>query len=260
MAGWREDRLAHEPVPMSVDVVDLRAFYASPLGLAAQRLVGRAVERIAGPTRGLRVLGLGYAVPYLGTAQGEAERVLAAMPAGQGVVNWPAPGLSSSVLVDPLMMPLPEACVDRVLVVHAIETVESPTELLHEVWRLLTPGGRVIVVAPNRRGLWARLDTTPFGQGQPFSRSQLRRLLRDTWFTPEAWAETLYVPPLPGPLFAGTAGAWERLGSTFSLPFAGLHVVEAMKQLYRPVPVRAARRAERLSPLLVPGSAPAPTT
>jgi SAM-dependent methyltransferase len=237
---------------VSIDVTDLRGFYASPLGLVARALVGRVLDRFWGPLSGLRVLGLGYATPYLGAVRGLAERTLAFMPACQGVVNWPATGLSASALADPLMMPLPEGSIDRILVVHALETVESPTELLYEVSRILTPGGRVIVVAPNRRGLWARMDTTPFGQGQPFSRSQLRNLMRDTLLSPEGWAETLYVPPLRSRVLLRTALAWERVGVGFSLPFAGLHVVEATKQLYRAVPVRRKQRASRVTPVLVP--------
>jgi len=236
---------------MSVDVIDLRAFYASPLGVVARRLVGRAIDRFWGPLHGLRVLGLGYAIPYLAAVRGECERTVAFMPASQGVVNWPPTGASASALVDPLIMPLPDSAIDRVLVVHALETVESPTELLQEIWRILTPGGRVIVVAPNRRGLWARMDTTPFGHGQPFSRSQLKTLMRQTLFSPEAWAETLYVPPLRSRLLLRSAVAWERIGVGFSLPFAGLHVVEASKQLYRPVAVRQPRRATRPAPVFV---------
>ena len=243
---------------MSIDVTDLRAFYASPLGHVARRLVNRAIERFWGSARGLRLLGLGYAVPYLTAVRDGAERTLAFMPASQGVVNWPATGHSASALVDPLTMPLPDASIDRVLLVHALEMVESPSELLQEIWRILTPGGRVIVVAPNRRGLWARMDTTPFGHGQPYSRSQLKALMRQTMFSPEGWAETLYVPPLHSWLMLRTAVAWERFGIALSLPFAGLHVVEATKQLYRPVPVRAKRRAARLAPVLVPAPAPAP--
>jgi SAM-dependent methyltransferase len=241
---------------MSVDVVDLRAFYGSPLGQVARRLVGRAIDTLWGPLTGLRVLGLGYATPYLGGVRNEAERTLAFMPASQGVVNWPRTGLSASALADPLIMPLPDASIDRVLVVHALETVESPAELLHEIWRILTPGGRIVVVAPNRQGLWARIDTTPFGHGQPFSRSQLKSLMRQTLFSPAAWAETLYVPPLRSRFLLRTAVAWERIGLGLSLPGAGLHVVEASKQLYRPVTVRATRRAARLSPVLVPAPAP----
>jgi SAM-dependent methyltransferase len=240
---------------MSVDVIDLRAFYASPLGQVARRLVGRAIDKLWGPLTGLRVLGLGYATPYLGVVRTEAERTLAFMPASQGVVNWPPSGLSASALADPLMMPLPDASIDRVLVVHALETVESPAELLHEIWRILTPGGRIVVVAPNRQGLWARMDTTPFGHGQPFSRSQLRSLMRQTLFSPAAWAETLYVPPLASRVLLRTAVAWERVGVGFSLPGAGLHVVDASKQLYRPVTVRATRRATRLAPVFIPAPA-----
>jgi SAM-dependent methyltransferase len=243
---------------MSVDVTDLRAFYRNPLGQVARRLVARTIDRFWGPIQGLSVLGLGYATPYLGTVRAPSERALAFMPASQGVVNWPASGPSASALVDPLMMPLPDASIDRVLVVHALETVESPAELLHEVWRILTPGGRIIVVAPNRRGLWARMDTTPFGHGQPFSRSQLKHLMRETWFSPEAWAETLYVPPLRSRVLLRTAIAWERVGLGLALPFAGLHVVEATKQLYQPAVARQtkARRAVRASPVLVPVPAP----
>ena len=66
--------------------------------------------------------------------------------------------------------------------------------------------------------------------------------MRQTWFSPEGWAETLYVPPLRNRLLLQTAQAWEQVGIGFSLPFAGLHVVEATKQLYRPGAVRAVRR------------------
>lgn len=233
---------------MGLDVTDLRAFYASPLGQAAQRIVARAVARVLGPVAGLRVLGLGYVTPYLGGPRESAERVLAFMPAEQGVVNWPASGLSTTALADPTMMPLPDAAVDRMILVHALEASDSPAELLQEAWRLLTPGGRILIVVPNRRGVWARRDGTPFGQGQPYSRSQLGRLMRDTLFSPEDWAEILYLPPLHGWLNVGMAGAWERVGTRLSLPFAGLHVVDATKQLHRPLLVRQFRRSARFAP------------
>ena len=177
------------------------------------------------------------------------------MPASQGVVNWPGTGASASALVDPLMMPLPDASIDRVLVVHALETVESPSELLHEIWRILTPGGRIIVVAPNRRGLWARMDTTPFGHGQPFSRSQLKSLMRQTWFSPEGWAETLYVPPLRNRFLLRRPRPGSGSASASRCPSPGLHIVEATKQLYRPGAVRRGAPRRRLAPVFVPAPA-----
>ena len=118
-------------------------------------------------------------------------------------------------------------------------------------WRA---GGRLLAVIPNRRGMWARTDTTPFGHGRPYSRSQITALLRETWFTPTGWGEALYVPPIARAWFLRSAVAWERTGATISAPFAGVHIVEATKQVYRAIPARRERR--RLVPALEPALAP----
>ncbi|MGJ3262144.1 MAG: class I SAM-dependent methyltransferase [Salinarimonas sp.] len=237
---------------MTLDVVALRAFYESPLGETARRFVGRALDDFLAPVGGACVMGLGYPGPFLQAARGRAERVLAFMPAAQGVEPWPQDGRGAACLADSLMLPLPDACMDRVLLVHALETSEDPGELFYEVWRVMAPGGRLAVVVPNRGGLWARMDVTPFGHGQPYSRGQLKALMRRTLFTPETWTETLYVPPLPSRWLRGSAGAWERIGTRLNLPFAGVHVVEATKQLHRPLMVRQTRRGTRFIPVLVP--------
>jgi SAM-dependent methyltransferase len=239
-----------------MDVVDLRNFYSQRLGTVARRFVGRGIRARWQDTRGLRVLGVGYATPYLGLFREEAERCLAMMPAPQGVVRWPSarPALAALVAEDEL--PLTDAAVDRVLLVHALEMSSDPAELLREAWRVLAPGGRLLAVVPNRRGLWARIDTTPFGHGRPYSRSQITQLLRDTWFTPTGWGEALYVPPIGRGWFLRSAVAWESTGATLSAPFAGVHIVEATKQIYRAVPVRREKR--RLVPSLQPVLAPSP--
>ena len=237
---------------MTLDVVALRSFYTSPLGETVQRFVGRALTAFLTPATGACVMGLGYATPYLAGVHGRAARTLAFTPSAQGVMRWPAEGRSVTCLADSLMLPLPDACVDRVLLVHALETSEDPAELFYEIWRVLAPGGRLAVVVANRGGLWARMDTTPFGHGQPYSRGQLKALLLKTLFTPEAWTETLYVPPLGSRTLRGSGAAWERLGQSLNLPFAGVHVVEASKQLHRPLMVRQTRRGVRFVPVLVP--------
>jgi hypothetical protein len=188
---------------MSIDVVDLRNFYGQRLGVVARRFVGRGIRSLWRDTAGQRVLGIGYATPYLGLFREEAERCLAFMP-----------------------------------------------------WRVLAAGGRLLAVVPNRRGLWARMDTTPFGHGRPYSRTQINQLLRETWFTPTGWSEALYVPPMARGWFLRSAVAWERTGATLSAPFAGVHLVEATKQVYRAIPARREKR--RLVPALEPVLAPSP--
>ncbi|MBB4200445.1 methyltransferase type 11 [Rhodoblastus sphagnicola] len=244
---------------MALDVTDLRGFYASSLGKTANHLVCAHLARRWDNLAGLSVLGLGYATPYLDRFRGQALRLLAMMPAEQGVVNWPSEGASASALIDDTMLPLPDSCIDRVLLAHALETAEHPRELLEEVWRVLTPGGRLIVVAPNRSGLWARLDSTPFGHGRPFSRGQLHDLMRETLFSPIYWSEALYTPPLNRAMVLRLAPAIEGVSAKLSLPGAGVIVVEATKQLYRLVGARRARRSfPELAPALTPSLSPRP--
>jgi SAM-dependent methyltransferase len=239
---------------MSIDVVDLRDFYARRLGIVARRFIGRGVRRRWNDTSAQRVLGIGYPTPYLGLFREEAERCLAFMPGHQGVVKWPTARPALTALVDEDEMPLPDGAVDRVLLVHALEMSQDPAQLLREVWRVLASGGRLLAIVPNRQGLWARMDTTPFGHGRPYSRSQIVQLLRETWFTPVGWEEALYMPPVARGWFLRSALAWERAGATIAAPFAGVHIVEASKQVYRAIPAR--REKERLVPALKPKLAP----
>ncbi len=244
---------------MSIDVVDLRNFYGQPLGVVARRFVSRGVRSLWRDAAGQRVLGIGYTTPYLGLFREEAERCLAFMPAGQGVLKWPTARPALSALVDENELPLTDGAVDRVLLVHALEMTNDPAALLREVWRVLAPGGRLLAVVPNRRGVWARLDTTPFGHGRPYSRSQINQLLRETWFTPSEWSEALYVPPVPRRWFLRSAAAWERTGATLSAPFAGVHLVDATKQVYRAIPAQR-RKKRMLVPALEPVLAPSART
>src|SRR5579864_31576 len=134
-----------------MDVVDLRNFYAHPLGTVARRFIGRGIRRLWAGTSGLRILGIGYAIPYLGLFREDSERCLAFMPAAQGVVKWPSARPTLSALVDELELPLPDAAVDRVLLVHGLEMSHDPTALLREIWRVMASGGQLLAVVPNRR-------------------------------------------------------------------------------------------------------------
>jgi len=233
---------------MAFDIVDLRGFYSSGLGRSARSIISTAIAARWDHGVGLSVLGLGFAPPYLEPFVGHALRALAFMPASQGVINWPSNGLSATALVDTDALPLPDASIDRVLLVHSLEIAEHPRNLLDEIWRVLTPGGRIIAVVPSRSGLWARSERTPFGQGQPYSGSQLRDLLRDTLFSPVHWEEMLYLPPFEKPFILSSARTFEIIGRNLALPFAGVHLVEATKQLYRPILTR--KTARNLMPRL----------
>ncbi|HEY0526180.1 MAG TPA: class I SAM-dependent methyltransferase [Stellaceae bacterium] len=235
---------------MYTDVVDLRDFYATSLGQVAQRMIRRRVRLLWPETAGLRVLGLGFSTPYLRPFLGEAERVIAVMPSQQGVLPWPAEGQNVVTLADEAELPLADYSIDRVLLVHALEGSEQVRQLLKEVYRVLAGGGRLLCIVPNRRGIWARLDRTPFGHGHPYTPGQLSRLLRDEMFTPLQSTPALFIPPVSSRMMLRAAAAWEQIGERWFPRYAGVAMIEAAKQVYvKPAPVRAAKRRPVLSPL-----------
>ena len=237
---------------MTPDIKRLIEFYKSPLGKISRALVREEIVRLAGNVAGRRVLGLGFATPYMRFTLESAERVLAFMPARQGSSAWPREGPSHTVLCDPLEMPLTDSAVDLIVAVHAFEHVADAEELMRELWRVAAPNARLIVVVPKRRGMWAAFDSTPFGTGNPFSKGQLEKLLRDHSFVPEAWRDALYLPPIQHPLALRSARLFERGGRLLGPTLAGVFCVRARKELFPAVPRR--RRAERY--VRVPALAP----
>jgi len=237
---------------MTPDVKRLIGFYKSPLGKLSRALVREEVHRFAGDTRGLRVLGLGFATPYMRFTLDKAERVIAFMPARQGSSAWPREGPSRTVLCDPLEMPLTDAAVDLIIAVHALEHASDAEELMRELWRIAAPNARLIAVVPRRRGMWAGADNTPYGAGNPFSRPQFDKLLRDHSFVPLAWKDALYLPPTHMPLVLKSARFFERAGRLLGPTLAGVMCVHAKKELFPAVPRR--KRSERY--VRVPSLAP----
>ena len=94
---------------MRQDVVDLRDFYTTRLGQVARRMIRRRVRASWPDTAGMRVLGIGYAPPYLRIFRDSAERVMAVMPASQGVLHWPASGPGLVCLAEEEELPFEDA-------------------------------------------------------------------------------------------------------------------------------------------------------
>ena len=230
---------------MHLDVLDLRAFYyRTKLGRSAQRGLQEALRRLWPNTAGMTVIGFGFAAPVLRPFLKEARRVLALMPAQQGVMPWPPGGPSVSVLAEETRWPVEAGTVDRLVVMHGLESSERPAALLAEIWRVLAPGGEAVFIVPNRSGLWARRDVTPFGYGRPYSFGQLETLLGQNRFMPERHATALYAPPSHRRFWLQTAHLWEMMGQRFNAQFmAGALFVGASKQVYARPPAEGARVA-----------------
>ena len=215
---------------MRVDVLALQRFYASSLGDAARRAAARRLATLWPHADGLDVLGVGYHSPYLDRFRAGARRVVTMMPAAQGAEPWPAGALVATALSEEARLPFMDAVFDRVLMVHGLEECDAAPAMLREVWRVMAPEGRLVVIAANRWSLWAQSDISPFGYGRPYSRTQLASLLGDSMFEPVVSARALYVPPWRWA--AGAADAFERVGELVWPAQGGLVLMEAVKRLY----------------------------
>ncbi len=250
---------------MRTDILDLHRFYESPLGRKAAQFIAARLVEAWGEATGLRLAGFGFAGPYL-DAFPNAERRLSFAPGGQGVIRWPTAGANGALapnaasLIPEAAWPAPDASMDRILVVHGLEETSNPRRLMREIWRVMAPEGRVILVVAHRRGLWSTIDMSPFAAGRPYSRRQLTGLLEEATFGVTRSSGALYFPPVNSRFFLRAALSWERAGVRVWPGFGGVLLIEASKNLAAPVGklvvegVRIQRRAG-VRPAAAPGGA-----
>ncbi|MBF0583628.1 MAG: class I SAM-dependent methyltransferase [Magnetococcales bacterium] len=230
---------------MMLEAIRLHSWYNAPQGQMVAQLVGDVMVQwlsLNRPT--IRILGLGFAQPYMDQVirffpKGQYGHPLGAAPAEMGVIPWPTGAANRIAQVRPDALPFADEQFDQVIVAHFLEGNESPQAALREIWRILTPGGRLLCMVPNRGGLWARRDTTPFGWGRPFSPRQLNTLLTDSLFIPRQSRFALFMPPVAEKYFTRAAPAWEKAGSRWFAPLGGAILCEAEKVVYATTPIAA---------------------
>lgn len=234
---------------MWTDVVDLQGFYHSPLGRVVQQLVCRHVREIWPNVSKMSLLGLGYPTPFLDIFRNEATRVIAAMPAAQGVLHWPTGSDGGlTLLTDESSLPFSDQSMDRILLIHCLECSEHLRLLLRETWRLLSGSGRLLIIVPNRQGLWARFEYTPFGHGHPYSPMQISRLLCECLYTPIRTQYGLFMPPLRWRILMSSGPTWESVGQTWFSRLGGVIMIEAIKQVYAGTSIQVEKiRCRRMS-------------
>ena len=236
--------------PMYRDIAEIRQFYRSALGRLVAQVLNRKLKSFwADPmAKDKNIVGVGFPMPYLEHCQ--HNKNFAVMAASAGVVRWPSSGPCRTVLTADHVLPFGDASIEKILLIHAVENADYLRELMHEVWRVLAPNGRVLLVVPNRSGFWAKSDKTPFGYGRPYSMKQLRGLLFDLQFVIDNHKRALYFPPLHNRFMLAIAPLLEILGEMLMPKFGGVTIVEASKRLYNVTPLK-------VSPVATPQPIPA---
>ena len=226
---------------MTADAHVAAEFYRTARGAVTARLIRARIDALWPDMGGRSVLGIGYATPYLRAWEG-AYRRIALSPAQVGAIRWPpdAPNLSCTAEEDAL--PFPDLTFDRILIVHGLENADNARRMLREVWRVLKDDGQLLIVTPNRTGMWAYWESTPFGHGQPYTAGQIGRLLAGSMFRVERRASALWMPPLRARLVLRGAPLFERIGRRMMPAMGGVTITEAVKDVYAVLPLRPAFR------------------
>jgi SAM-dependent methyltransferase len=222
------------------DIAEIRQFYQSPLGQMTASQLKADLESfiVSSPSSEGITIGVGYALPYLDTTKPH----FAVMPAAQGVTRWPDNSPNRTLVTEDHILPFAESSISQIILIHAIENADYMRELMTESWRVLAPNGRLILVVPNRRGLWTRVDKTPFGHGRSFTMKQMRNLLSSTDFVVENHKRSLYFLPSPSSILRWLAPFFEYMGRILLPKCGGVLIVEASKRLYSVTPLIAGHK------------------
>jgi len=119
------------------DVYDLKYFYNDARGRIVRGIIRKKILGIWPDISKLNLMGYGYALPYLKPFLNDTNRVFNMMPAQLGVHNWPADSQNLVCFSQENLLPLETNSVDRIVMIHALEFLDTPEDSFAEIWRVL---------------------------------------------------------------------------------------------------------------------------
>lgn len=235
-----------------LNALHLKQFYASDLGMQVSHYLRRSMHGFWHNNPDDALLALGY--PILLWDENDAPaKIVVVMPAEQGAQAW----AGKTIVAHDGELPIPANSINRVVLIHSLEFSSDVGQLMSEVYRVLTPNGRVLLVTPNRAGLWSRTSKSPFGYGRPFSINQIKSLLEESELTFRRRKTAMFIPPVHLPLLLKAMPVMEFLGQFFVPMCGGIHIVEAEKQVHATIMQPIKTKSRR--PVRAPITAAVPT-
>ena len=247
---------------MSWDITDTDKYYRTPEGRLVADILAADLARLHDGEAGwlgtdkAEHLAVGYPFPFI--AKADCSPVF--MLSETGVLAWTGPSGIITACIDSVSWPCATDMFDRIFISHGLEHVADKPAFLAEVWRCLKGEGEVVFVVPHRRSLWARADKTPFGQGSPFSRRQLKFALDQAGFDHITIRHSLYMPPFGQHLPLVMRRRLHYVGRVGWAMFGGVLLATAKKRLYsaHQQPSHALRRKVRQFMVRQPAGAVTP--
>ena len=220
---------------MSWDITDIDSYYRTSEGVLVADILAAELSHqcrsglIRALTDTAEQLAVGYPFPLYSPGQ-PLPPVF--MLAETGVLAWTKDESVITACIDSDSFPCATDIFEQVFVSHALEYVADKVGFLSEIWRCLKGEGELVMIVPHRRSLWARADKTPFGQGTPFSRRQLKLILEQVGFGQIQIKHSLYMPPFGTKLPVVMRRRFHMIGRIGWAMFGGVLIVVAKKRLY----------------------------
>jgi len=195
-----------------------------------------------------KILGIGYTAPYLELVKSDEFNNISII-SGEMVLNEDIsngfnkePNTEGGEVISNLYnLPLKDASIDKIIILHSLEFSNNQSKFLREIWRVMKDNGKVIFIVPNRLSIWSKIHKTPFGHGHPYSPQQLEKLLSNSLFTLTNMDIDIFVPPVHVTLLNRIVIMLHYLCSKISsmvggFIFGGVIIAEARKEIYGMTP------------------------
>ncbi len=129
------------------------------------------------------------------------------------------------MIEDCLQLPTEDNSIDRVCLMHTLELEENI--LWPQIWRILKPNGKLLLIAANKFSLFKALNNV-----KSFGVFSLRHMLIENLFEVQKITSTPLMPPIMHKIMPGElANKIENINAKY-LKFAGMFwVIEAQKSL-----------------------------
>lgn len=204
-------------------------FYKTELGQLVYQDLSALITPFFLNCKDQTILGIGFSHLYLQHINSESNSIISFMPERIGGYAWPTDH-TQTALVHDWLFPLPNQSVDQILLVHCLEFLSNPTAFFDEIWRVLKKDGKLLMIFPNRRGLWARSDHTPFGYGQPYTMTQAVNLISNYGFVTTQKLRALHFAPTSSSLIYYSSKIFCGISLPIIKKFSGVNAIWAEKK------------------------------
>jgi len=204
-------------------------WFETPMGKVVDRLEKALVYRLAQPKAGERALDVGTGTGHYGcelarlglrvTGLDPSEAMLQVAREKDCGVTWQQGAAEA--------LPYADGAFELVLSVTALEFMPDPAQALAEMFRVVAPGGRLVVAVLNAASPWGRArqreaqeQGTPFRQAHFYAPDEFVAAL--SAYGQQRWNSSVFFAPSGRGM--GIAGLLERLGQAFGRGYGALLV------------------------------------